>query len=98
MPGGDRTGPVGQGPRTGRGAGYCGPGDEPGFATAGGRGGFGFGRGRGFGAGRGFGRGWGRWFGFAASEEAPRADNEADRLRAQVEELKNRLARLEQKD
>ena len=23
MPGGDRTGPLGQGPRTGRGAGYC---------------------------------------------------------------------------
>ena len=24
MPGGDRTGPLGQGPMTGRGAGYCG--------------------------------------------------------------------------
>ena len=92
MPGGDRTGPMGQGPRTGRGAGYCGPNDQPGFATAGGRGGFGFGFGRG--RGRGFGRGRGRGFGFFSQG----SDTEADRLRAQVEELQERLARLEKKD
>jgi hypothetical protein len=87
---------MGQGPRTGRGAGYCGPNDQPGFTTAGGRGGFGFGRGRGggFGFGRGFGRGWGRGFGFFSQG----SDAEADRLRAQVEELEARLARLEKKD
>ena len=55
MPGGDRTGPMGMGSMTGRGAGYCAGYAAPGFA-GGGRGfGTGFGRGRGFGGG---GRGW----------------------------------------
>jgi len=69
MPGGDRTGPMGMGPRTGRAAGYCSGFDMPGYANpVPGRGwgrGFGFGWGRGFGRGwgRGFGRGWGRGFG-----------------------------------
>lgn len=58
MPGGDRTGPLGTGPMTGRGAGYCAGYPIPGSANPiGGRGWFG--RGRGFGRGRaGFGRGW----------------------------------------
>ena len=43
MPAGDRTGPQGMGPRTGRGAGYCAGYDSPGFANQG--------------FGRGFGRG-----------------------------------------
>lgn len=47
MPGFDGTGPLGQGPRTGRGLGYCAPG-------------LGFGRGYGLGRGRGLGRGLGR--------------------------------------
>jgi hypothetical protein len=33
MPRGDRTGPLGQGPGTGRGAGYCGGSADPGFAN-----------------------------------------------------------------
>ncbi len=60
MPGGDRTGPMGYGPMTGRGAGLCAGYNVPGFANAlPGRGGFG----RGWGMGRG-GGGWGRrnWF------------------------------------
>lgn len=56
MPGGDRTGPVGAGPMTGRGAGFCAGYGAPGYANPGfGRGGMGFGHGRGFGGG---GRGW----------------------------------------
>ncbi|MFP4397623.1 MAG: DUF5320 domain-containing protein [Desulfonatronovibrio sp.] len=31
MPGGDRTGPLGQGPRTGRAQGFCSGGNAPGF-------------------------------------------------------------------
>jgi hypothetical protein len=61
MPRGDRTGPLGDGPRTGRGAGYCGGFETPGFMNphAGfGRGG-GYGRGMGYGRGRGYGRGMG---------------------------------------
>jgi hypothetical protein len=63
MPGGDRTGPLGAGPMTGRGAGYCAGYAAPGYANPfGGRGWFG--RGRRFGRGRGwFGRGWRHWYG-----------------------------------
>ncbi|MEA1950302.1 MAG: DUF5320 domain-containing protein [Planctomycetota bacterium] len=58
MPGGDRTGPMGMGPMTGRAAGYCVGSPTPGFANA--PGGRGLGGGRGFGGGRGGrgGRGW----------------------------------------
>jgi len=65
MPWGDRTGPEGFGPRTGRGLGYCSGYDRPGYMNdyAAGRGmGRGYGRGAGFGRGaygRGFGRGYG---------------------------------------
>lgn len=45
MPGGDRTGPQGAGPMTGRTAGYCAGNATPGYATAG--------------FGRGYGVGWG---------------------------------------
>ena len=55
MPGGDRTGPEGRGPRTGRGAGYCIGNEEPGYMDPGPRRGAGFG----FGFGRGRGAGWG---------------------------------------
>ncbi len=59
MPGGDRTGPLGAGPRTGRGLGYCSGSPVPGFMVPGfGRGGCGFGWFRG----RGGGRGWRNWF------------------------------------
>lgn len=57
MPGGDRTGPMGMGPMTGRRAGLCAGFAVPGFAN--GAPGF-FGRGRG-GGGRG-GRGWRNMF------------------------------------
>jgi hypothetical protein len=55
MPGGDRTGPMGMGPMTGRGAGFCAGFPTPGFMRAG-LGGAWFGRGRGGG------RGWRNWF------------------------------------
>ncbi len=54
MPGGNRTGPWGLGPRTGRAAGYCAGYNVPGYANPGFARGFGFGRGRGRGFGRGF--------------------------------------------
>jgi hypothetical protein len=63
MPRGDRTGPIGQGPVTGRGLGYCRGYDSPGFTKGFGGG---MGRGMGFGRGAGFGRGmdWGRGYGY----------------------------------
>ena len=67
MPRGDRTGPAGMGPMTGRAAGYCAGYDRPGFANpVPGRGpGFGRGLGRGFGRGGGIGRGLAWRFGYA---------------------------------
>lgn len=65
MPGGDRTGPAGMGPMTGRAAGFCAGYSVPGYANPIGGRGLGFGGGRGFGFGRGLGlgfrggRGWG---------------------------------------
>jgi len=55
MPAGDRTGPLGLGPMTGRAAGYCAGYSVPGYMNPV--------PGRGFwGAGRGGGRGWRNWF------------------------------------
>jgi len=56
MPGGDKTGPVGSGPMTGRAAGYCSGNSAPGYAN--------LGYGRGFcRGGRGYSRGRVRGFG-----------------------------------
>jgi hypothetical protein len=69
MPFGDRTGPWGLGPMTGRGDGYCAGYPVSGYANPGpGRGLGRGGRGRGWGRGFGRGRGWGRGFGW---EPAP---------------------------
>ena len=59
MPRGNRTGPRGLGPKTGRAAGYCAGYPVPGFMNPI----PGFGRGWRSGRGRGFGRGWGRGYG-----------------------------------
>jgi hypothetical protein len=56
VPRGDRTGPWGAGPMTGRAAGYCAGYPAPGYMNTVG----GYGRGWGRGRGRGFGRGWRR--------------------------------------
>ena len=58
MPRGDRTGPMGAGPMTGRAMGYCSGYSVPGFSYAGP--GYGYGRGMGFGRGGGRGMGLGR--------------------------------------
>ena len=99
MPGFDGTGPFGQGPRTGWGMGYCGPGrGRP-------RRFYGFGAGRGlppWGGGRG--RVWGGGFGFRGfrapyaapwwwAEEA--YDDELEELRKENQELRSRLEKLE---
>ena len=74
MPAGDRTGPAGMGPMTGRGAGFCAGSPSPGYVNPYGgrylnRGfGMGWGRGRGFGRGMGSGRGWGRGGGYGYSQ------------------------------
>jgi len=70
MPFGDRTGPRGSGPRTGRGLGFCAGFNSPGYMKGPGMGmGRGFGRGFGRGYGRGSGRGYGRGFGRGSGYE-----------------------------
>jgi len=93
MPGGDRTGPVGMGPMTGRAAGYCAGYPAPGYVgLAGGRGFRGRGRG---------GRGRRNWYyatglpfwaraaqGFLG---APTVEQERDALRQQSQQLQESL-------
>ena len=73
MPARDNTGPTGQGPMTGRGAGVC-PGNNTTTQMGVGRGG---GRGRGMGRGQGF--------GFRTA--APTREQQIDALKAQLAQL-----------
>jgi len=59
MPAGDRTGPMGRGPMTGRARGYCAGSGVPGYMNPIPGRGFGFGFGRGWG---GSGHRWRHWF------------------------------------
>jgi hypothetical protein len=107
MPGGDRTGPAGFGPRTGRGMGYCSGFDAPGYFNAG----FGrpFGAGRGGGRGRGGGGGrcirfWPAWPGVAFGPyqtpapspelEMENLEQMAESLEAQLKSIKARIMEL----
>jgi len=103
MPSGDRTGPMGMGPMTGRGAGFCAGFSVPGYANpVGGCGyGMGWGRGRGMGRGRGFGRGFG-WaragYGFSGPVASTvTAQQEAEDLKQQAEFLRNSLSQLNER-
>jgi hypothetical protein len=100
MPGKDRTGPLGAGPKSGRAMGFCSGADMAGYVNAG----FGArGCGRGMGFGRGFNRGGGRGRGFYYGYEEPQAgENEtlkkqAEALESTLNELKERMDRLEAK-
>jgi len=113
MPGGDRTGPMGEGPRTGWGMGYCGPGaaaEVPAGQVDVGRGfGPGFGRGGGRGrGGRGGGRGWRNLFhltGLTGWQRAAQAEaqpsqpstGQEEALRQRVTQLEGELAELKQR-
>ncbi len=110
MPRGDRTGPNGMGPMTGRAAGFCSGYDRPGYMNAaGGRGNFGrgFGRGSGYGQGFGYGRGFGRGRGFgvdfapaypvayAPYPASAQAENEKDYLENELNMMKENMKHLE---
>ncbi|RLD08216.1 MAG: hypothetical protein DRI44_10080 [Chlamydiae bacterium] len=102
MPRGDRTGPDGMGPMTGRGLGYCSGYDSPGYTKGTPRGGAGYGGrffGNGGGYGRGFGRGVGYGRGFSWRASAPYASSvpyePQDELRALKNEAKQMKESLE---
>lgn len=99
MPGGDRTGPAGSGPKTGRGLGYCADNEQPGYATAQSSQRFGrgiSGRGRGWRNrfNTGFGRGRGRG-GFGALPVSDNQDFEA--LKTENQELHSVLQQILEK-
>ena len=111
MPRGDRTGPRGMGPMSGRGAGYCAGYDMPGYMNPAPGPGFGFGRGRGWGGG---GRGWRHWFHatglpgwvrFGGASPAwgygpyapPTPEQETEDLKTQAEWLKEQLDAINQR-
>ena len=107
MPGGDRSGPIGQGPRTGRAMGFCAGYDRPGSMSPG----PGLGLGRGMGrmynprggmfrgqGGRGMRRfapipyAWDPWGGVEISK-----DQELQMLKNQSEQLSNELSEMEKR-
>jgi len=98
MPFGDGTGPLGQGPMTGRGLGYCAGNGTPGRFY--GRGfGRGWGRGMGRGFGRGMGRGWGfGWFGFNPVNEKTALENRVRFLEEELKYAKERLNELNEEE
>lgn len=96
MPRGDKTGPNGQGPMTGRRMGYC-VNNNPAFFGR-----TGMGRGMRFGFGRGFNSGQGRGLGrrFAYSENTNYSQkelikNELEELKTQMEFLESELKKLD---
>jgi len=105
MPRGDRTGPRGMGPMTGRRAGFCTGSGTPGYANPIPNPGFGLGMGRGCGMGRGFGgggRGWRNmfyttglpgWMHYNNDPTPPPADKAAvkQNLKKQADYLQNQL-------
>jgi len=92
MPGRNRTGPMGQGPRSGRGAGFCGGIDRPGARDSG----------RGRGLGRGLGRCRGMYWSHPAGgifndqpgEEQQAIETEISVLEKQIQDLNQRLNEL----
>lgn len=106
MPFGDRTGPRGEGPRTGRGLGYCSGFETPGY-TKGIPRGRGRGFGRGFGPGRRFAGGYryvnpnprGYWgpYGPAASSREEVGESEKEYLANEIEALEEELQAMKQR-
>ena len=106
---GDRTGPNGQGPKTGRGLGFCAGNDRPGFMESG----IGFrggGRFRSFNRNTDFGRGMGRGRGFAfcaaniqaqmpqeQAEKGMTEEQEKEMLKQELEALKQEQKEIEKR-
>ena len=91
MPTRDRTGPMGLGPMTGRGAGFCADYDVPGFRA--------LGRGRGW-RNRFYATGLPRWARSApqvtVEEETQALEDQAQWLNEQLEAIQGRLAELKE--
>jgi len=107
MPAGDRTGPMGMGPMTGRAAGYCAGYPVPGYLNPVGGRGIGFGRGYGRGPGMGRGR-MARWGGYypmpysyglypvqpTSKEEKTLLEDQMKMLQGEMDAIKQRIEEL----
>jgi len=87
MPRGDGTGPMGMGPRTGRGAGYCAGYNIPGF-------GLGMARRRGWGGGFGW-RNYQAWTPPTKEERLQALKNQSEWLKSQLDAINKRIEELE---
>ncbi len=103
MPAGDRTGPNGEGPKTGRGLGYCTGNTQPGYSQPP-RMGLGRGYGRGNNRGRGLGRGFfrGQFSSPAPLTQEPISESkntqeEAEYLQQQLSSLESEIAHIKQR-
>jgi len=94
MPQGDRTGPMGQGSRTGRALGFCSGYDTPGYAKGFGGG---MGRGYGFGRGRNFGSAFTGFFQGLPWTQSTSKEDEVKMLKAQAESLKRSQKDIEKR-
>lgn len=109
MPGGDRTGPLGGGTRTGRGLGYCSGYEQAGYTVPQPAQGLGLGfRWGGRGCGRGYGRVYNRGYHFRANFRPEQSnvtiptpsasqEQEIDSLKAQAQELQNVLQQIQER-
>ncbi|MCK5839443.1 MAG: DUF5320 domain-containing protein [Bacteroidales bacterium] len=103
MPRGDRSGPSGEGPKTGKGMGYCTENEHPGYMNTFSNRGRGFGRGfqggQGYGRGAGFGfrHGYGNSYqgGVPDVSEKTLIENEIRILKDQMSALEERLSKTE---
>ena len=100
MPRGDRTGPAGMGPMTGRSAGFCGGYGMPGYVNAPVRGGF---------RGCGYGRGWGwrnraqsmpiqyqpQMYDVNSQDEMQMLKQQSQMLQRNIEQINQRIEQLE---
>ncbi len=109
MPGGDGTGPIGMGPMTGRGAGYCAGYPTPGYMAGGGRGFGGRGRGGGWGRRNGFRATglpfWARFGGYTPLQQQPNHElakqalqGRADMLQSELDSINKRIREIETTD
>lgn len=108
MPRGDRRGPDGRGPMTGRALGFCAGYNQPGYTSNAPAMGYGRGMGRGFRGGRG--RGAGRDFGFnypadyeaeftpTKEEEMNMLKDKAERLSRSLKDIQKRIEELEKEE
>ncbi len=108
MPRGDRKGPEGRGPMTGRAMGFCAGYNQPGFTNNAPAMGYGRGMGRGFRGG--FGRGAGRRFEYGypmdyetsmiptKEEEMNSLKDQAARLKRSLNDIQKRLEELEKEE